>query len=150
MGSNAEHVYLETSVMQADPMALVKMLYRAAIDSVSRARMHLTRGEIRQRSLAISKAQEILSELAQAVDQKRGGDLAVRLLDLYDYMGRRLQEANFSQVEPPLVEVERLMTTLLEGWEMCPPPADSTARAVVPAAPIPAQHQPTLGRGLTA
>jgi hypothetical protein len=34
-----------------------------------------------------------------------------------------LQDANFRQIEEPLVELEKLLGTLLEAWERCEPPA---------------------------
>ena len=51
-----------------------------------------------------------------ALDHQRGGEISVRLAQLYDYMQRRLIEANFQQSDPPLVEVLGLLSTLSEAW----------------------------------
>ncbi len=123
MTVNGYDSYRESEILSADPLKLVEILYRAAIESISDAGGHLARGAIRERSNAISKTCEILMELAQSVDLQRGGDIARNLVDLYDYMQRRLLEANIQQVDKPLLEVSGLLRTLLEGWQNCVPTA---------------------------
>ena len=108
--------YLETEVLAADPLKLVNMLYRAAIDSVGAARRHLAGGEIRERSRKIVKAWEIVHELRRSLDRERGGEISRSLADLYAYLQRRLIEANAQQKDAPLAEAERILTTLYEGW----------------------------------
>jgi len=116
-----QQAYLESEILQADPLRLVQLLYRGAIEAVGKARLHVQRGEIKARSVQITKAMDILAELASSMDLERGGDLAKNLVVLYDYMIAQLQTANFQQVEGPLVEVEKLLTTLAEAWEQIAP-----------------------------
>lgn len=113
---NANERYLEAKVMSATPVELVRMLYRRAIEAVGAARRRLAEGDIRARSREISRAMEITVELAGALDRKQGGEVAVRLAALYDYIGRRLLEANLRQDDGALAEAERLLVTLEEGW----------------------------------
>jgi flagellar protein FliS len=113
--------YRESEILSADPLKLVEILYRAAIESISEARGYLAAGAIRERSNSISKACEILMELAVNVDRERGGDIAKNLIELYDYMQFRLIEANIQQIDKPLLEVNSLLQTLLEGWQSCVP-----------------------------
>jgi flagellar protein FliS len=101
------------------------MLYRGAATAVANARVHLRDRDITARSRQITKAIEIINELMLSLDRQQGGELAANLAELYDYMQRRLQEANFHQIEEPLVEIERLLRTLLEAWEQCVPPANA-------------------------
>ena len=117
MRHNARLAYLETEILQADPVELVRLLYRGALGAVTKARQHVRENDIRARSRQITKASEILNELATSVDVEKGGGIATNLLELYDYMQRLLLEANFKQVEGPLVELEKLLATVLEGWE---------------------------------
>jgi flagellar secretion chaperone FliS len=107
--------YLESEVLTADPLKLVNMLYRAAIESVQAARCHLAAGEIRERSRKVVKAWKIVQELRGALDD-RGGDITRQLRQLYVYMQGRLLEANAKQQDDPLAEVEQLLTTLHKGW----------------------------------
>lgn len=117
---------LEQDVMSASPAQLVGMLYQGALDAVNAARPHLWAGEIAQRSRQLTRAQMILSELTASLDFARGGDVAKNLGRLYDYMGRRLTEANFQQTEEPLLEVSRLLQNLVEAWEGVAPEAAFT------------------------
>src|SRR5258708_7301887 len=123
MTVNGYDSYRESEILSADPLKLVEILYRAAIESISEARDHLACGAIRERSNAISKACEILMELALNVDRERGGDIAKNLMELYDYMQYRLVQANIQQVDKPLMGVNSLLRTLLEGWQSCVPTA---------------------------
>jgi flagellar protein FliS len=121
--------YLESQILTADPLELVRMLYRAAGDATRSALADLAGGRIAERSRQISKAHAILSQLSVSLDQARGGALSVRLAELYDYMQRRLLEANVRQKAEPLVEVEGLLGTLLEGWDQIrTAPEDSAPR----------------------
>jgi flagellar secretion chaperone FliS len=123
MGINARDIYLESRVLSADPVELVQILYEAAIGAVERARGHLKNGDIAARSREISQAQVVLIELASSLNRDAEPGLAQNLVELYDYMTRRLIEANFRQEEPPLTEVSKLLATLLEGWIECRPEA---------------------------
>ena len=117
MYASANQAYLESRILSADPIELVRLLYQAAIERVREARRHLAAGDIAARARSITKAMEILTELTVSLDRERGGEIAARLLQLYDYMQRRLLEANFQQSDPPLAEVLSLLVTLSEGWE---------------------------------
>jgi flagellar protein FliS len=115
--------YLETEVFSADPVKLVCMLYRGAIEATGAARRYLKDRQIRERSREIMRALEILRELTRSLDPQYE-EISRPLRDLYAYMRTRLLEANARQIDPPLAEVEQLLSTLLEGW-----------KTVVPAAP---------------
>lgn len=123
MQTDARLAYVENEIMQADPLQLVQMLYRGALQAVTKARHYLREGDILARSRQVTKASEIINELTLSLDHERGGDIARNLVELYDYMQRLLQDANFRQVEPPLAELESLLGTLLEAWEQCDPSA---------------------------
>lgn len=126
--------YLENEVLSADPLKLVLLLYRGAIDAIYSARQHLAKRQIRERSKAITKAQLIVFELAHTLDhsleKEKGGSLATELARLYQYIGQRLVDANIHQQDAPLAEASQLLSTLLEAWEQCvpPPPAAVTTR----------------------
>jgi len=117
MWQNAHDAYLESRVLSADPLELIRLLYGAGIESVREARRCLRAGDIAGRSGRISKAHEILTELAGSLDMEKGGELSLRLGQLYDYMQRRLIAANLEQADGPLSEVLGLLSTLSEGWE---------------------------------
>src|SRR5580704_19194449 len=119
MGYTAYQNYLENEVLTAEPLKLVVLLYRGALDSVGAARRYLEAKDIGQRSKSLNKALSILKELNLSLDMERGGPLSVELARLYDYMLRLLLEASVKQTDAPLEEAEQLLRTLLEAWEQC-------------------------------
>jgi flagellar secretion chaperone FliS len=117
MSHTGHDAYLEGRILSADPLELVRLLYQGCSDSVREARRRLADGDIAGRSRAITRAYEILVELLQSLDRERGGEMSERLALLYDYMQRRLIEANCRQEDAPLAEVLSLLATLGEAWE---------------------------------
>lgn len=109
--------YLDSEILTAEPVKLVQLMYRGAIDAIAEARRALAAGDIPGRSRLISKASAILNELALSLDHSQDAELCRNLVELYDYMLRRLIEANTNQIEAPLVEVENLLSGLLTAWQ---------------------------------
>ena len=127
MPNSVYEKYLEEEILHADPVQLVSILYRAAKEATAEARAHLRRHAIKDRSAAITKASEIIAHLMLSVDRAAGNEIGRNLIELYAYMQTRLTEANFQQIEPPLAEVENLLTTLLHAWEQTGHPSIAPA-----------------------
>ncbi len=145
MEISVRNSYLESKILSADAVELVQILYQSALEAIENARRSLKQGEIAARSKQIGKACAILTELTVSLDHNAGGDLSRTLSDLYDYMQRRMLEANFKQTEPPLAEVSKLLATLLEGWLNCKVSAPAPAvQSHPPAAPgqVPSGYAP--------
>ena len=117
MWHNAHNAYLESRILSADPMELVNLLYQGCTGAVREARQHLASRDIAARSRSITKASQILVELASSLDHARGGEISQRLGQIYHYMLSRLTEANLQQIDAPLAEVLGLLCTLTEAWE---------------------------------
>jgi flagellar protein FliS len=109
---------IETGVEATDPLGLVVMLYDGAIQAILRAEYHLSRGEIEGRGLFTSRAIDIVNQgLSASLDRQVGGELANGLASLYDYMSRRLYDANLKGDATIYVEVRTLLGELRESWE---------------------------------
>jgi flagellar secretion chaperone FliS len=128
--------YLEQQILSASPLELVVLSYRTATQAVRDARRFLAEKNIRQRVRSINLAHAVLGELYRALDSAAGGDIAAELGRLYDYMMRKLLEANFHQSDAPLAEVLTLLCELMEAWEKI---AAGAVPTVTPAAPTTAQ-----------
>jgi len=113
------NTYEQNRILSASPIELVQILYSAAVRAVESAENSMKAGDIASRSREISKAQEILFELATSVDSSKGGEIGDRLLALYDYMQGRLAEANMKQQSEPLADVSSLLRTLQGAWSQC-------------------------------
>jgi flagellar protein FliS len=113
------NIYEENRILNASPIELVCILYRAAIRAVDNARDSLRRGDIAGRSREITKAQAIIEQLSATVDTSHSRELGEKLIALYDYIHGRMVEANLQQQERPLAEVSQLLITLEEAWIEC-------------------------------
>jgi flagellar protein FliS len=118
-GANAyTSVGVETGVASADPHKLIVMLFDGAIKAVSEAQHHMKTGNIAAKGQAISHAITIIdSGLRASLDKDVGGDIAVNLDALYQYIGNRLLVANLENKPELLDEAIRLLKELKGAWE---------------------------------
>ena len=110
------HRYREVAIKTASPLQLVVMLYDAAICCTQEARQQMERKDIAGRSRSVNKCIAIISELQACLNLKAGGEIAVSLNRLYDYMKGRIFRANVEQTSQPLTEVETLLENLRSAW----------------------------------
>lgn len=113
-----QRVGVETGVESADPHQLILMLFEGAQEALAKARMHMRHHEVAEKGQMISKAIMIIDHgLKASLDMNAGGDLAIKLQALYDYMTHRLLAANI-QNNPEIVnEVNGLLSELHGAWK---------------------------------
>lgn len=99
------------------PHQLIAALYEGSLERLGRARTAIMRGDTRAKIEAITSVMAILDHLRLCLDTQRGGDLAQRLEALYDYMTRRLLEANLRNDVEAINETAQLMRTIKSGWD---------------------------------
>jgi flagellar protein FliS len=109
--------YLESRILSADPVELVAILYEHAILYTAQARECLAKGDIIGRTEKIGRVISILGELDGSLNHSAGGHISSNLARLYQYMRERLLTANLKKQDQPLAEIEKLLTTLAEGWD---------------------------------
>lgn len=110
-------VSLESNVIGASPHELITLLFQGARRAISLARVHMQRRDYAAKGKAVGHAINIIGGgLQQSLNLEKGGDLAVRLNALYEYMTRRLLEASLKNDEAMLTEVDGLLATIEEGW----------------------------------
>ena len=108
---------LETGVAAASPQRLIVMLYDGALAALAEARAHIMAGRTAQKGRAIGKAISIVDEgLKAALDVSQGGDIARSLMQLYDYVSRRLLIANLRDDVALIDEANQLLSELRGAW----------------------------------
>jgi flagellar protein FliS len=118
------NVGLETGVVAASPHQLIIMLYEGAELAVRMAIRHMNEGSLEKKSAAITKASSIILDgLRSALDPQQGGDIALQLGALYDYMNQRLMLGHVRNETAPLEEVLGLLQELHGAWQQIAPPA---------------------------
>ncbi|EFK96622.1 Flagellar protein FliS [sediment metagenome] len=100
----------------ASPHRLIQMLYEGGLQKIAVAKGAIQRNEIATKGENISRAIAILGGLRSSLDLSQG-DIAVNLDNLYEYMERRLLEANIKNDEEILDEVSSLLRDVKSAWD---------------------------------
>ena len=108
-------------VAYASPHRLVQMLMEAALDRIAVATGQAARRDFEAKGRSISWAISIINGLRGSLNLEGGGDIAHNLDDLYDYMVRRLLDANAASDPAILHEVSGLLGEVKAGWDAIPP-----------------------------
>jgi len=105
-----------TAVMDADPHRLIQLLFEGALTRIAKAKGHIERNEIEARNETINSAIKIVGGLQESLDMD-AGEIAQNLDNLYDYMIRRLFEANSKNSNVMLNEVANLLIEIKSAWD---------------------------------
>ncbi|MCK7630291.1 flagellar export chaperone FliS [Shewanella sp. JNE10-2] len=113
-------VSVESDLSVASPHRIIQMLFAGALERLAQAKCAIEQGDIAQRGLLMGKAIGIVSGLNGSLNMDAEGDVANNLTRLYDYMLRRMSEANINNDAQAIDEVVAILKTLKEGWDAIP------------------------------
>ena len=102
---------------EASPHRLVQMLLQGGLDRLAQAKGAIARRDVAQKGVLIGKAIDIIGGLREGLDLENHADSLTDLDNLYQYMSRRLIEANVTSDPAIIDEVARLLITVKEGWD---------------------------------
>jgi len=117
---NNARAYRETDVKTAGPMQLIIMLYDECLRTLEKAQRAFDFEEperIEAVNTHLLHAQDVITELAVSLDMENGGEIAVNLHNLYDFMVNHLSEANVTKDRQRVKEVHKLLSELKESWQ---------------------------------
>ena len=125
MVNNAEgyNAYLRSKVMTATPAELTLMLYEGAIKFVNKAIMSIEKDDVMGAHNNLMKTQRIIEELRASLDHKY--PVAKEFDTVYEYILRRLAEANIKKDKDILEEVLEHLRTMRDTWKEVMKLADS-------------------------
>ena len=118
--SQYQSIGVQSGMTDATPHQMITMLMDGALDRVASAKGAIVRGEVKRKGELLSSAIAIIDGLRASLDYQQGGEIAANLGALYDYMERKLVEANLGSDVALLDEVSSLMKELKEGWASIP------------------------------
>lgn len=110
--------YKQMAVKTANRGQLLLMLYEAAIKNVKFAALALDKKDIAAKGMHIGKAHDIINELTATLDFEIGGEIARNLERLYNFIVEQLVKANVENSKEPLLAVQKVLETLLDGWRV--------------------------------
>jgi flagellar protein FliS len=114
-------VAVAAEVAYASPHRLVQMLMEGALDRIAAAKGQVARRDYEGKSRNISWAVSIIKGLRNSLDHEQGGEIAANLDDIYDYLCRRLIDANSENAVSALEEASSLLGEVKAGWDAIPP-----------------------------
>ena len=118
--ANAAYAYKSNqnlSVMTADPMKLVIMIYEGAITNLKASSSSIKENNIERRNKFIYKSQDFINELINGLNFELGGDVAKNLYSLYEYFVWSLNMAIAKNSVEYVNTVIENMEGLLDSWK---------------------------------
>lgn len=112
---NPYAAYAQSKVMTASPAELTLMLYDGAIKFCNIAIMGVQENDIEKAHVNIIKVERILREFLNTLDHKY--PVAKDFENVYNYLIRRLHEANIRKDEEILQEVLKHLRTMRDTWK---------------------------------
>jgi len=110
--------YLRTKVFTATPEQLQLMLYDGALRFGEQARVALEQKNFEQSYNMISRVQKIITEMQGSLKPELAPELCQKLAALYNYVYRKLTEANIEHTIPSIDEALSILRYQRETWAM--------------------------------
>ncbi|AHN20586.1 flagellar export chaperone FliS [Lysinibacillus varians] len=111
----AQNAYKQNSVTTASPGELTLMLYNGCLKFLSKAKLAIQDKNIQEKNTNLIKAQAIISELMATLNMDI--EVSKNMFALYEYMNRRLVEANIKNDVSIIEEVEGFVTEFRDTWK---------------------------------
>ncbi len=112
--NKAYNQYKENSIYTSTPEELTLMLYNGLIKSIMIAQKSVEGNDIEKASKSLVRAQDILQYFRNTLDMKY--DVSEGLDLLYEYMFRRLVEANIRKDQVIIDEILGMAKELRDTW----------------------------------
>ncbi|APG18653.1 MULTISPECIES: flagellar export chaperone FliS [Kosakonia] len=111
-------VGVESAVLSASPHQLVVLLFDGALSAMKKAAILIEQGDIPGKGRALSQAINIITNgLRAGLNHEAGGEISANLDSLYDYMTRRLLQANLHNDLSAIDEVSKLLSNIADAWK---------------------------------
>ena len=112
-----KQVDTHSHVESANPHQLITMLLVGALDNIAVAKGCLSRGDMEGKCQNISRAISIIGVLEDSLNKEVGGELSDNLANTYQYLSRRLYEANRHNDTELLDEGTKLLKIVKTSWD---------------------------------
>lgn len=114
---NAYNAYKNNSVNYASKEQLLLMLLEGAVRFAKIGRQAILDKDIKKSHENIIKTQNIFYELMVTLDVSKGGEWAVSIMSVYDFIVRRLIDANMKKDASIMDEVIPLIEDVKDTWD---------------------------------
>lgn len=108
--------YKKSVIQTTDKVQIVMMLYDGAVNHLRQARQDIENGDIVSKGTHLSKVTAIITELSNVLDMEKGGEIAKNLRSIYDFVLRRLIQANLRNDIKAIDEAYEVISIIRDGW----------------------------------
>lgn len=115
MNQNTINAYQRNAIMTASPAELTLMLYEGAIKFCNIAIMGIEQKDMEKAHINLKKAQDIISEFRITLDRKY--PVWEDFDRVYDYIYRRLVEANISKDIEIIEDALKYIREMRDTWK---------------------------------
>lgn len=115
MTGNPYAQYNQSKILTASPAELTLMLYEGAIKFCNIAIMGIEQGDVTKAHNNIMKVQKIIEEFQITLNFKY--EIANDFNNVYNYLMKRLREANMTKDKEILEEVDEHLHTMRDTWK---------------------------------
>lgn len=113
--SNPYQSYQQNAINTASPGELTLMLYNGCLKFIHIAKVAITEKDVEKKNSNLQRAQNIIQELMVTLNTEL--EVSKNMMALYDYLYRRLIEANIKSDAVILEEVEEFVTEFRDTWK---------------------------------
>lgn len=113
-------VSLENEISVASPHRIVQLMFNGALERIAQSRYAMEQGDQSAKGIFINKAIGIITGLSNSLNMEAGGEIATNLNNLYDFMLRRITEANLNNDVQALDDVAAVLRDIKEAWDAIP------------------------------
>lgn len=113
-------VSVESEISVASPHRVIQMMFEGALQRLAQGRYAIENNDIKNKGIYLGKAIGIVNGLNNSLNMDAGGAISTNLSDLYDFMLRRISEANLNNDVQAIDDVSGILKTIKEGWDAIP------------------------------
>ena len=113
-------VSLDSEIAVASPHRIIQMMFDGALLRLAQSRYAIEHQDLQGKGVAINKAIGIINGLNNSLNMDVKDSVANNLSDLYDFMLRRISEANMNNDVKAIDDVTGVLRTIKEGWDAIP------------------------------
>jgi flagellar protein FliS len=108
--------YQQAQVATADRGSLLLLMFDGGLRFLAQARAGLDAGDVGRFSHHLGRAQAVIAELLHTLDHGAGGEIAISLERLYQFMLEHLVEANRRKSVGHIDQVARLLDVIAGAY----------------------------------
>ncbi|MBU1247826.1 MAG: flagellar export chaperone FliS [Proteobacteria bacterium] len=143
--SKAANAYLTTQVTTTSQGQLLVLLYDAGIKFLKQAKEYMIAKDYAKKGILISRAMDIITELACSLNKDKGGQIAENLQSLYTFCNIRLAQANMKMEPNKIDDVINILSNIRDAYAQILPQVEGEASAKA----VSASNQANMAANIT-